>query len=215
MFSCPHKIIIFCHSTQFDCQQLNTTSFWVCMMIFQFSQRCVILFWTTKIMKLLSMIILNQKQHFSLEKKVFSKELRVQIWTETTKILNLLLRLYREKDETTLICGDLTKQLKKQFPSPRTSWNWKKLVFNAYKLVTLSHADGYDADGFDADGFDADLCFVTKSLSDQSLKTLTIQLHVASPPLPYPAIITCQNANFGFTKTSLPQLLWGPTLFRN
>jgi len=71
----------------------------------------------------------------------------------------------------TLICGDLTKQLKKQFPSPRTSWNWKKLVFNAYKLVTLSHADGFDADGFDADGCDADLCFVTKSLSDPSPKT--------------------------------------------
>jgi len=27
MFSCSHKIIIFCHSTQLDCQQLNTTSF--------------------------------------------------------------------------------------------------------------------------------------------------------------------------------------------
>jgi len=26
-------------------------------------------------------------------------------------------------------------------------------------------------------------------------------------PLPYPGIITCQNANFGFTKTSPPQLL--------
>ena len=34
----------------------------------------------------------------------------------------------------------------------------KKLVFNAYKLVTLSHADGFDADGFDADGCDADSC---------------------------------------------------------
>jgi len=58
-------------------------------------------------MKLLSMIILNQKQHFSLEKKVSSKELRVQIWTETTKILNLILRLYHEKDETTNITGPL------------------------------------------------------------------------------------------------------------
>ena len=79
MFSCSHKIIIFRHSTQLDCQQLNTTSFWVCIMIFQFSQRRVILFWTTKTMKLLSMIILNQKQQFSLEKKVSGKELRVQI----------------------------------------------------------------------------------------------------------------------------------------
>ena len=48
---------------------------------------------TTKIMKLLSMIILNQKQHFTLQKKVTSKERRVQTWAEPMKIVKLILRL--------------------------------------------------------------------------------------------------------------------------
>lgn len=48
---------------------------------------------TTKIMKLLLMIILNQKQQFSLQKKVTSKEWRVETWAKPTKIVNLILRL--------------------------------------------------------------------------------------------------------------------------
>jgi len=64
-----------------------------------FPEMChTVLMTTTKTMKLLSMIILDQKQHFSLQKKVSSKELRVQNWMETTKIVNLILRLYREND---------------------------------------------------------------------------------------------------------------------
>ena len=74
---------------------------------------------------------------FSPKKKVTSKERRIQTWTDPMKIVNLILRLYRDKDESTNSTGPLYHALLKE----HMDWMSRKLtsVLSANEKFTSTH----------------------------------------------------------------------------